>query len=61
MISERTETLRSAQILVPFLALPALIGALWLALWPQHTDGGVTLLVIGAATLAWAFMRALAG
>lgn len=53
MISERTETLRSAQILVPFLALPALIGALWLALWPQHTDGGVTLLVIGAATLAW--------
>ncbi|CAM3253724.1 two-component system, cell cycle sensor histidine kinase and response regulator CckA [Paracoccus aminovorans] len=53
MISERAEILRSAQILVPFLALPALVGALWLALWPQQADAGATLLVAGAAASAW--------
>ncbi|MDQ7260455.1 hypothetical protein NM680_01435 [Paracoccus sp. PS-1] len=53
MISERADILRSAQILVPFLTLPALIGALWLALRPQDAQGGVTLLTVGAAVTAW--------
>ena len=54
MISERAEIQRSAQMLVPFLALPAVIGALWLALWPeQGGDKGTALLVAGAAASAW--------
>ncbi len=53
MISERAEILRAAQLLVPFLALPVVLGALWLALRPDSADGGVTLLVAGAASMAW--------
>ena len=53
MNSERAETLRSAQIVLPFLTLPAVIGALWLALRPQDAAGGITLLAVGAAVTAW--------
>ncbi len=53
MISERAEILRSAQLLVPFLALPVVIGALWLALRPESASGGTTLLAAGGATMAW--------
>ncbi len=53
MISERAEILRSAQILVPFLVLPVLAGALWLALTNGPAPGGTTLLAAGAAALAW--------
>ena len=53
MISERAEILRAAQLLVPFLALPVVIGALWLALRPQSTEGGTALLAAGGAAMAW--------
>ncbi|WJS83572.1 ATP-binding protein [Paracoccus sp. TOH] len=53
MISERAEILRSAQILVPFLALPAVIGALWLALRPADAEAGIALLGFGAAAASW--------
>jgi len=53
MNSERAESLRSAQIVLPFLTLPAVIGALWLALRPQDGTGGITLLAMGAAITAW--------
>ncbi|WP_287884888.1 MULTISPECIES: ATP-binding response regulator [Paracoccus] len=53
MNSERSEALRSAQIVLPFLTLPAVIGALWLALRPQDAGGGVTFLAVGAAVTAW--------
>ncbi|RCW86784.1 ATP-binding protein [Paracoccus lutimaris] len=53
MISERAEILRSAQLLVPFLVLPVVIGALWLALRPESASGGTTLLAAGGATMAW--------
>lgn len=53
MISERAEILRSAQILVPFLVLPVLVGALWLALSNGPAPGGTVLLAAGAAGLAW--------
>ncbi len=53
MISERAEILRSAQLLVPFLALPVVCGALWLALRPQSASGGTALLVAGGAAMAW--------
>lgn len=53
MVSERAESLRSAQVLVPLLTLPALIGALWLAMWPQDAYGGRALLVIGAVLATW--------
>lgn len=53
MISERAEILRSAQLLVPFLALPVVCGALWLALRPQSAVGGTALLVTGGAAMAW--------
>lgn len=52
MTSDRAESLRSAQLLVPFLALPALLGALWIALAPQ-SDDGVVLLTVGSAVIAW--------
>ncbi|WP_420874801.1 PAS domain-containing protein [Paracoccus versutus] len=53
MNSERAESLRAAQILLPFLTLPAVVGALWLALQPQHAAGGATFLAVGAAVTAW--------
>lgn len=53
MISERAELLRSAQLLVPFLVLPVVVGALWLALRPDSLSGGTTLLAAGGATMAW--------
>lgn len=53
MISERAEILRAAQLLVPFLALPVVIGALWLALRPDSGDGGMALLVLSGASMAW--------
>lgn len=53
MNSERMETLRSAQIVLPFLTLPAVVGALWLALQPPDRAGGTTLLILGAAATAW--------
>ena len=53
MISERAETLRAAQLLVPFLALPLVVGALWLALRPQSASGGTALLAAGGAAMAW--------
>ena len=52
MISERAETLRAAQLLVPFLALPVVVGALWLALRPQSASGGTALLAAGGAAMA---------
>ncbi|WP_323033825.1 ATP-binding protein [Paracoccus sp. (in: a-proteobacteria)] len=53
MNSERSETLRSAQIVLPFLTLPAVVGALWLAMQPQDAQGGITLLIAGAVVTAW--------
>ncbi|KGJ02426.1 two-component system, cell cycle sensor histidine kinase and response regulator CckA [Paracoccus halophilus] len=53
MVSERAEILRSAQLMVPFLALPVVVGALWLALRPESMQGGLTLLVAGGASMAW--------
>ncbi len=53
MISERAEILRSAQLLVPFLALPVVCGALWLALRPQSASGGTALPAAGGAAMAW--------
>lgn len=53
MISERAETLRRAQLLIPLLALPMVVGALWLALRPHDMEGGAFLLVAGAASMAW--------
>lgn len=52
MTSDRTEALRSAQLLVPFLALPALLGALWVAIAPQSEDG-IVVLTAGSAVIAW--------
>lgn len=53
MISERAEILRTAQLLVPLLALPMVVGALWLALRPHDMEGGAFLLAAGAASMAW--------
>ncbi|MFT4014998.1 MAG: ATP-binding protein [Paracoccus sp. (in: a-proteobacteria)] len=53
MMSARVEAMRSAQVLVPFLALPALLGALWLALSPHALDDRVLVLTIGSAVMAW--------
>lgn len=51
-MSDRAELSRSAQLLVPFLAMPALLGALWMALAPQMNAGRL-LLTVGSAVIAW--------
>ena len=53
MISERAEILRSAQLLAPLLALPAVAGSLWLALRPQDAQASYALLIGGAVAAAW--------
>ena len=51
-MSQRTELSRTAPLLVPFLALPLLIGAAWLALAPRG-QAGPLLLVLGSVAMAW--------
>ncbi|MTH34818.1 response regulator [Paracoccus limosus] len=51
MTSDRAEALRSAQLLVPFLALPALLGALWIAIAPRGENYAI-LLALGSAVIA---------
>ena len=53
MSSERTESLRSARIVLPFLTLPMVIGALWLAIYPHWREGGLVLISAGAVIMAW--------
>lgn len=52
MTTGRTPLSHSAQLLVPFLTLPALLGALLIAFVP-HLDEGMPLLVVAAAVIAW--------
>lgn len=52
MITDRTEHSHSAQLLVPFLTLPALLGAVLIAFAPR-TDDDRLLLIVGAAVMAW--------
>ncbi|SMO36629.1 ATP-binding protein [Paracoccus laeviglucosivorans] len=49
---DRAEPSRSAQLLVPFLALPALLGAWWMVLTPDISAGRI-LLTVGSALIAW--------
>ncbi len=52
MTSVQAEASRSSHLLVPYLVMPALLGALWMALTPQTRDG-LLLLTIGSAVIAW--------
>ena len=51
MASTRPETSRSAQLLVPYLSMPLVIGSLWIALAP-HGLVALAVLTAGSAALA---------